>query len=152
MEIEEKKENLISTLLFCVALMIIFGGIYLQKSIHLTKVCTQETESTIVEITTRKESEGHLYTTYYYPVLSYTVDGKEYKGEGDKSRNSSEYGIGDIVSIRYNPENPKEFYMIGANGSNAVQKLANNIDVDFILLLVIIWAIYILAKVKQCYL
>ena len=72
---------------------------------------TAETTATIVRVDSEVETDTDgLETRYYYPVIEYKVDDKTYENRlpDSGSSNSTEYKVGDSVTITYNPENPNE--------------------------------------------
>lgn len=65
-----------------------------------------QTEATVVSLINNGNDEG------YTAVYEYTVDGKTYKTKGElKGSGEAVPRIGDTVSIKYNPDNPKEIYI-----------------------------------------
>lgn len=100
----------------------VLGGLIFAAALSNTRSCSQKVTATVVKV--EWDNTRHLRGTYpHYPVVAYTVGGKEYKVKSSTStRISSKYKVGQEVVIRYNPQNPKEIqvgiglssYIVGA--------------------------------------
>lgn len=141
----------LSTVVFILFILAIFAfNIY--HAVHLTKVCTEETEATVIAVKTKHERENKRNKTYYYPIVSYDIEGQEYKAKAEKTRSRSQYEVGKTVKIMYNPANPKDFYVKGINGSNPAMKLAGEVALTLVFaVLVFAFSIMKVKKKKQTY-
>lgn len=113
--------NFISTfiigVLFIIGILLIIWSISLKcKSRYLINKCTEKCEGIIIKLN-EIEIDQHTYsggrwfkTKSYVPIYEYEVQKEKYKIKGT---NGSGFKIGDIASINYNPENPKECYIDG---------------------------------------
>ena len=103
-----------------IGIVCIVIGIFIMVT-HFTNKAKQtaETTATIVRVDSEVETDTDgLETRYYYPVIEYAVDEKKYENRlpDSGSSNSTEYKIGDSVTISYNPENPNELSKKGSIG------------------------------------
>lgn len=104
-----------------------FGGIICitlsiflkHKSNNLITKCTKNCKGILSEICEklreyRDEDGHHRKKIYYFPIYEFEVNGKKYKISDTTGNMSQEsFQIGDIVEIKYNPENPEECYKEG---------------------------------------
>ena len=103
-----------------IGIVCIVIGIFIMVT-HFTNKAKQtaETTATIVRVDSEVETDTDgLETRYYYPVIEYKVDDKTYENRlpDSGSSNSTEYKVGDSVTITYNPENPNELSKKGSIG------------------------------------
>ena len=92
--------------------LIIFGFIlFLPDITNLLKKnkCTRSTSGKVVDITTSTSRTNHRVKTLYTPVIEYEANGHYYTQEYFISGNSCNYHMGDVVEIRYNPDDPADF-------------------------------------------
>lgn len=77
------------------------------------KVCTSETEGVVLdnEYTPLRKRETRNEGPYA-PVLQYYANGQKYERVGQKG--VIKYKIGKTVRIKYDPDNPSNFYMVDA--------------------------------------
>lgn len=92
------------TFVLVFALLVLVVGVYLGfiKSsgyVKSTGVVVSLREQTVTDVDTG-------YTTYYYPTVSHTVDGKEYTGALDINVGSD--SIGQEMKIQYDPDDPSK--------------------------------------------
>lgn len=135
----------------CILILLAVFAYNIYSAIHLNKVCTEETEATVTAIKTKRVREDKKNKKYYYPTLSYEVDGKEYSRKGERTRSRSEYAIGEKIKIMYNPANPKEFYVKGMIVSNPIIKMVVDLALPVIIGLVctVIYIIVIRKKKEK---
>ncbi len=68
---------------------------------------SQLTQGRIVEITKRYErSDKRGQSPIFFPIVSFNVNGRQFKIESDKGMDK--LAEGDVMPVRYNPENPYE--------------------------------------------
>lgn len=98
---------------------IIIGIFILISYFNAKKTQTSETTATIVRIDSEMQTDSDgIDTRYYYPVIKYTIGGKDYETRlhNSGSTNSTEYKEGDKIEITYNPEKPEEISKKGSTG------------------------------------
>lgn len=84
------------------------GIVILALKIRVWTVCRKKVDATVtgVKTETNRVRGSTLYT--YYPQISYTVDGKEYKETAPFSTvNANKYNAGDTMRIYVNEKNPE---------------------------------------------
>lgn len=90
---------------------IIIGIVILVFHFNSQKVQAAETTAKIIRIDNEVETDSDgFHTTYYTPVIEYTVNEQRYikKLTNSKTSNSIEYRVGDEITIQYNPDKPQE--------------------------------------------
>ena len=115
---------------FLPVILVIFGlgfagiGVYLVIDyIKLTKSCTKFVYGTVIgneeKISKQKKMGSNLSHpwTFYYPIISFSVNGLEYThtsniGRGSPGQGHPQYGEGDKIEIAYNPDDPQKFYVV----------------------------------------
>lgn len=116
--------NLFSIILICAScfagVMCIILSIWLRhKANNLITKCTSNCKGVLNEIGEklreyRDEDGDERKKTYYFPIYEFEVSGKKYKIRDTTGNVSQEnLKIGEIVEIKYNPENPSECYKEG---------------------------------------
>lgn len=70
-------------------------------------------EARVVSIERRYNSSSH--SSYYFPQLELTVDGKQYFLKSSVGTSDIKYQEGQQVTVRYNPDNPQQFQIEGNN-------------------------------------
>ena len=81
---------------------------------RLVKSCTEFAYGTVsgYEVSRRRSSRKKRMTTYYEPIISYTVNGVEYKRNSNMGRETPKYAEGAELEIAYNPDDPQKFYLL----------------------------------------
>ena len=108
----------IITILIAIACTVI-GIIIVTSHFKSKKTQTAETTATIIRIDSQIQTDSDGFDTrWYYPVVKYNVNGKEYEARLSNSgtTNSTEYKVEDTVEIKYNPEKPEELSKKGDKG------------------------------------
>jgi uncharacterized membrane protein YtjA (UPF0391 family) len=96
---------------------------------------SQLTQGKIVEISKRYErSDKRGQSPIFFPIVSFNVNGRQFKIESDRGMNKLEEG--DTMTVRYNPENPYE----SALGDNNIPGTKPNL---FFVLGVLLFAVSI---------
>lgn len=85
-----------------------FGLFNLLAYMKLTKNCPSTADATIIEFK-KVPTRRAMYT--YYPVYSYTVDGVEHTIKSKTGKSSWKFHVGDIIQLKYNPNNPNIYYV-----------------------------------------
>ena len=89
------------------AFMLIIGN-------DLAKRCTASAEGTVVEIITEDSTDDDGFTQYtYYPVIQYSVDGKNVSKKSSSGSNPSKYNVNDKVDILYDPNKIEDYIIEG---------------------------------------
>lgn len=93
-------------------------GLYLISK-YMEKVCTQQVQGIITDISVRTQEETavddgiysreNLTRTFYKYTVDYTVDGKNFSAE--ESETESSYNKDSAVTVFYNPEKPSVHYV-----------------------------------------
>ena len=95
-------------------------GIWLTwKSILIKLKCTVECDAEITDVKRHShKSKGYNRERYYSPIIKYVVDGNEYGGEADVSSIiPNKYKTGEMLTIKYNPNEPGMFCVKGKLGN-----------------------------------
>ena len=80
--------------------------------------CTQKVTGKVVDIVSHTSSSGGMdatYTTSWYPIIEYEADGETLTEQSPYGSYESKYVKGRKVEVCYNPENHKDFYIVGDN-------------------------------------
>ena len=97
---------------FLIGITCVVIGIFILRSYFKDqKTQTVETTATVIRVDSELETDSDgLDTRYFYPVVTYTVNGIKYETRLPDSgtTDSTAYKEGQTVSIKYNPDNPKE--------------------------------------------
>ena len=56
-------------------------------------------------------SSDNIPTTSYYPVFTYSASGITFSKMNNVGTAKPTYAIGQQIMVKYNPENPDEFYL-----------------------------------------
>ncbi len=85
-----------------------------------TRRCTDAVTGTVVDVkakTSKRGGGGYTGTaiTEYTPMVSYNVDGVEYKSRFTKAYNPDAYSPGQKIQIMYDPGNPSVINRKGAS-------------------------------------
>lgn len=105
-------------------ILVILGVIWVLSSLFHDFSCSKKVVAKIIR--TERDSKSYWRGSYkYYPVFSYTVEGKNYiiKDKYSQTRNKNKYFVGKEAVLSYNPKSPEEFrngiklsmYFIGAS-------------------------------------
>jgi hypothetical protein len=93
---------------------VIGGGILLFKNIEL-RILGEKTTGTIVDWESSSSLTDRDYKhekrVHYYPVVAYSVNGKEYVVRSHSSADKIKKGKGDEVEISYRPSEPEYFVL-----------------------------------------
>jgi len=81
-----------------------FHGLRYRK---LVKKCQKEITGTVIKFKVKKLKSGNLL----YPIIAYTVGGKNYESTYYFGNNEWDLAPGDRLTIRYNPKAPEEFLL-----------------------------------------
>ena len=85
---------------------------------QLTKNCTEEIESKVVEIKEELNTDSEGIDYMYYPILEFDYKGETVQVKMNSGSSSPSHNIGDKVIILYNPNNYKEFIVKGDSSSS----------------------------------
>lgn len=99
------------------------------------KRCSAQAQGTLLKIRKRRNSDGPISDMYIY---SYYVDGIEYKLKST-IRSPETYNVGDVGTIWYNPEKPKEAQTF-RYGADRVYKILFIIGIAMMLLGLVLFA------------
>jgi len=95
----------------------VLGGWMLKDFILRKKLCTKETEGEILGF---KEEVSHgddgNRISYYYKY-KYCVDNKSFKDISNIGESSPIFTIGSKITLRYNPRNHTQHYIVGSSFS-----------------------------------
>ena len=99
---------------------VIVGAIIFLADIIKRVMCKQEITGIVVNIckVTSFKGDGGKKRKFY-PVFQYNVDGTSYIKKSTKGYVFYKYELGDNIKIKYNPKNPKQYYVKG-NISNII--------------------------------
>lgn len=88
-------------------LFIAIGTYHGWKLRAVTRRCTAPAKGKLLGFEERKMKSGSLY----FPVVQFKVKGKPYKSRYDFGEAEWDIVAGDVVDVRYNPNNPDEIYL-----------------------------------------
>ena len=102
-------------------LVILFGVIFIGvgafvfiKVNDLAKRCTAYAEGTVIEIISEDSTDDDGFTQYtYYPVIQYSVEGRNVSKKNSVGSNPSKYNVNDKVEILYDPNNVEDYIIKG---------------------------------------
>ena len=94
----------IFTAIIIIACLSIFGYAKYWEKTHLTEECVGIVVDYAEEWQTVDEDED----LYYYPIVKFTVDGKEYESQSITGYGGKRWDIGAEARVKYNPKDPSE--------------------------------------------
>ena len=102
--------------------IVLIGILSIRKGSQKKNRCTAAASAVIVEVQVEKDEAGteNTHKKYTYtPIYEFTANGSVIrKSGGIYSHNKSEFKVGDVSSVKYNPDKPDEFLVSGKNGGN----------------------------------
>ncbi len=78
--------------------------------------CTEETEGVVVDFKSKLSMSSS--NKILYPIVVYYVDNQGYKITSSSGTNRQKLKEGDAVTIRYNPDRPKQMLIDGYNSKS----------------------------------
>ena len=89
--------------------------------------CTMTASGEVSSIRKRlSHGSGHS-STLYYPTVRYTAKGKEYEEERSYGASGCPFSVGDKVIVKYNPDDPSDFYLPEDGGLSVLGKVFTGI-------------------------
>ena len=73
--------------------------------------CTACTVGKVVRVLVSRSRTNHKVHTLYTPVVEYEANGRIYTEQYYVSSSFHEYNEGENVKVRYDPENPADFFI-----------------------------------------
>ena len=122
-------------------IFIAVGCFLFYRNGELKRNCTKEATATVIEVKEQLNTDTDNIDYYYYPILEFSVDGKEVQVKMDGSSTPT-YSVNDKVEILYNPNNTKEFLVKG-------DKTGNIFSIVFVCLGAIVSCIGIYSLIKK---
>ncbi|MGX8701226.1 DUF3592 domain-containing protein [Caproiciproducens sp.] len=106
------------------------------------QACTAQTDGTVSEmvrsISTDSDDNGKTRRSYvYYPVFTYTADGREITKTSRSGTGTQRFQKGQAVTVRYNPDDVEQYYVVE-------DKAAARISIYFMGFGILIFALLIL--------
>lgn len=100
--------RLMGYVMMVVAIVLIVNGIkdYAEQSRQNDWLTTQATVTDVSSHVVRSHGSGNRSSTYYTLVYEYTVNGETYTGKSGQL--SSPRLVGDVITVKYDPEAPEE--------------------------------------------
>ncbi len=95
--------TIVCVVFFVVGLLMVIGGIRLKGN------CTQRVNAVVVDMEEKVDEDEDGTSVSYYPVFEYIVDGVPYRVQSSFGSSGRRYGIGQEVTLMYNPDNPHQF-------------------------------------------
>lgn len=86
------------------------------RNTNLVKNCTEEVTATVVDMKQEFDSESTDYM--YYPIIEYKAGEDTIRVTMDNGSRVPAYDINDEITILYNPNKVREFYVKGDSTSN----------------------------------
>ena len=87
------------------------GGFLYVKNNNLVKNCTVETEATVVDMKQEFSADSDSTSYLYYPIIEYKVGEDTIRVTMDKGSSTPAYDIKKKITVMYNPNKVKEFYV-----------------------------------------
>ena len=111
------------------------------KNSNLQKVCTEETEATVVDIKEEMNTDENGLSYMYYPVIEYDANGEKIRVTMSSGSSTPQYNKNDKVSVLYNPNNVNEYIVKG-------EKTTGIMSIVFMVLGVLVtgYGIFVLIK------
>lgn len=72
-----------------------------------------EVEAVVVNVKENKVRTGRQVYDEFTPILEYTIADTVYQSEALASQGDQRYEIGQVVRIRYQPDNPEDVMVVG---------------------------------------
>lgn len=101
--------------------------------------CTERTQAEVVDIAESRNDDGRML---YAPVFSYTAGGQEYIKQRNSYTNPCDYSIGQKIILKYNPDNPQEFYAVGDSTSDFLIYIFGGISALFLVIAALMLAVW----------
>lgn len=100
--------RLMGYVMMVVGIVLIVNGIkdYAEQSCQNDWLTTQATVTDVSSHVVRSHGSGNRSSTYYTLVYEYTVNGETYTGKSGQL--SSPRLVGDVITVKYDPEAPEE--------------------------------------------
>lgn len=98
---------------------VVIGIVIMVSHFKAQKVMTAEIIATVIRVDSEVERDTDGYDTRWYtPVVEYTIDDQKYEKQlpNSRSTNSTEYTVGQEVTLQYNPDKPEEISLKGDKG------------------------------------
>ena len=101
-------------------LLLVLGVILIIQHVEKGKKFVK-TEGIVIGFETSGGIDSNLNDNYFYddveyaPIVEYFVKEKRYEATHTSSSSPPEYYLGDIVALRYNPNNPEEVIFVFKN-------------------------------------
>lgn len=129
---DKKAARVILIVLSCIFLFIgimftIVSAVFLGVNNERKEKCTGQTEAVVIRMVRESSSSGGGYA----PVFSFTVSGKEYVVKENFYSNPPKYSEGDIVDIRYDPDDPRNIYSDETDVFGLITKIFGGIGIGF---------------------
>ena len=100
--------NFFGSLFIGISLILIAIGIILNSQKRYWIINSEVTTGKIVEVSKKYSRDDHLGKfPSYFPIVSFLVNGREFKKESDKRVNSDNI-LGNEVPVRYQYDNPTD--------------------------------------------
>ncbi len=96
-------------IIFC-----IIGIALLRNRKSKEKRCTSTAFGKVTDIVMHRtrDIDSNAYSTSWYPVFEYEVGGLKFVKESHYGSSQSKYAVGQEVEVRYNPEDPHDYYIV----------------------------------------
>lgn len=109
--------------------------------------CTESVTATVIENLyghseiKRTNKRRHISTEHavYRPIFRFTYNGVEYDVVSNTASNPPKFEVGDIVELKINPENPREFYAPADRTTNFIGIIFLGISGVFFIVCIIIY-------------
>lgn len=101
--------------------MILLGVLVIFFDRRKRRRCTEETTATIVDVNRdfSRDEDGHKDYSYT-PVFEFSARGMTVRRQGGNfSSCRRKFKVGEVRQVRYNPNNPNEFYVVGEGGNTS---------------------------------
>lgn len=107
----------LGVILFGIAATVI-GGLIIWMDSSRRKKCSVETEAEVIEVKRKSYGSGSRRTKDYTPTVKFIVDGTEYSGAANiASIWATKFKVGQTFTIKYDVNDPNNFYVKGKVGN-----------------------------------
>ena len=104
--------------------IVLLGFLSIRKGSQKKNRCTAAASAVIVEVQAEKDEAGseNTHKKYTYtPIYEFVAGGNTIrKNGGIYSHDKKDFNVGDMVAVKYNPDNPDEFLVNGKSGGKVL--------------------------------
>ena len=88
------------------------GVLHWRYENKLRLACTAQAAGIVKEIQKQTKRSKRRTSTSYYPVFTYSAEGKQYVRGSSNGYDEFKFSVGDNVTVFHDPSNPKRYYVL----------------------------------------